>query len=54
MEVEQLAPFLALEHRRLAGSQLRAADRRGRICWDHLADNEPIEQHAHGGELLLD
>jgi hypothetical protein len=27
---------------------------RGGICWDHLADNERVEQHPHGGELLLD
>jgi hypothetical protein len=33
---------------------LRAADGRGRICRNHLADNEPIEQHAHGGELVFD
>jgi hypothetical protein len=26
---------------------------RGRVYWHHLAGNESIEQHAHGGELLL-
>jgi hypothetical protein len=22
--------------------------------WDDLTDHEPVEQHAHSGELLLD
>jgi hypothetical protein len=26
----------------------------GRIVRHHLADHQPVEQHAHGGELLLD
>ena len=29
------------------------AHRRGRIGRDDLADDQPVEQHAHGGELLL-
>jgi hypothetical protein len=32
---------------------LRSAHGRGRIQWDDLAGDEPIEQHPHGGELLL-
>ena len=39
--VDQPAPFLSLQHRRLAGLHdvLRAAHRRGRIGWRHLADD---------------
>ena len=53
--VEQLAPVGGVEHRRLAGfhDMLRAAHGRGRIGRHDLAGDEPIEQHAHGGELLL-
>jgi len=32
----------------------RAADRMGRVQCDHLADDEPIEQQAHRGEVLFD
>jgi len=53
--VDQRAPFLAVEHRRLARFDhvLRAAHRRGRIVGQHVADDQPIEQHPHRGELLL-
>ena len=53
--VEQFAPLLAVEHRRLAGfyDVLRTAHGRGRVCRHNLAGDEPIEQHPHGGELLL-
>ena len=33
---------------------LRTAHRRRRIGRHHLADHQPIEQHPHRGELLLD
>jgi len=33
---------------------LRPADRGGRVVRDHLADDKPVEQYAHGRELLLD
>ena len=32
----------------------RAAHRMRRIDREHLADDQPVEQHAHGGEVLLD
>ena len=53
--VDELAPLGAVEHRRLAGLHdvLRPAHRRGRIHRHHLAGHQPVEQHAHGGELLL-
>ena len=25
----------------------------GPVCGHHLADDQPVEQHPHGGELLL-
>ena len=51
----QLAPFLAVEHRRLAGfhDMLRPAHGGGRIHRHDLAGDQPVEQHPHGGELLL-
>jgi len=54
--IEKPAPVGGVEHRRLAGFRhvLRAAHGRRRVYWHHLAGDEPIEQHAHGGELLLD
>jgi len=27
---------------------------RGRVGRQHLAGNQPVEEHPHGGELLLD
>ena len=53
--VEQLAPVGRVEHRRLADLHhvLRAAHGRRRVCRHDLAGDQPIEQHAHGGELLL-
>ena len=53
--VEQLAPFVGVEHRRLAGlhHMLRAAHGRGRVGRHDLAGDQPVEQHPHRGELLL-
>ena len=53
--LDERAPLLALEHRRLAGLHdvLRSAHGRGRIQRNDLAGDQPIEQHPHGGELLL-
>jgi len=53
---KELAPFLGVEHRRLADLHhvLRATHGRRRVSGHHLAGDEPVEQHAHGGELLLD
>ena len=33
---------------------LRAADRMGRVGCDHLAGDQPVEQHADRGQVLLD
>lgn len=46
----------ALEHRGLAGLDdvLAPAHRRCRIHRDHLAGDQPVEQHAHHRQLLLD
>ena len=33
---------------------LRAAHRMRRVGREHLADDQPVEQHADGGEVLLD
>ena len=53
--VDQPPPFVALQHRRLArlDDVLGAADRGGRVVRHHLADHQPVEQHADGSELLL-
>ena len=53
--VDQLAPLGAIEHRRLAGLHhvLRPAHGGGRVDRHHLAGDQPVEQHAHRGELLL-
>jgi hypothetical protein len=53
--VDQPAPLLALQHRCLAALDhvLRTAHRRGRVGRRHLADDQPVEQHPHRGELLL-
>jgi len=44
------------EHRSLAPAHdvLGSAHRVGRVHGQHLADDQPIEQHADGGEVLLD
>ena len=54
--VEQLASFGALEHRCLASLDdlPRPAHGRRRIIGDHLADDEPVNQHPHSGKLLFD
>ena len=54
--VEQLARLLGIQHRGLAGLDdvLRAADRMRRIGGDDLAGDQPVEQHADRGEVLLD
>lgn len=48
--------LVAIKHRRLARRDdvLGAAHRRRRVCRHDLAGDQPVEQHAHGGELLLD
>ena len=53
--VDQLAPLGAIEHRRLAGLHhvLRPAHGGGGIERHDLAGDQPVEQHAHRGELLL-
>ena len=55
MESSSLRHSGGVEHRRLAGFHhvLRAAHGRSRVCRHNLAGDQPIEQHAHGGELLL-
>jgi hypothetical protein len=52
---EQLAPLGAFQHPRLAGLHdvLGPAHRRRRIVRHDLADHQPVEHHAHGGELLF-
>ena len=54
--VQQPARLFGIQHRGLAGLDdvLRAADRMRRIGGDDLADDQPVEQHADGGEVLLD
>ena len=54
--VQQLAGLFAGQHRGLAGLDdvLGAAHRMGRIGGDDLAGDQPVEQHADGGEVLLD
>jgi hypothetical protein len=54
--VEQLARLLACQHRGLAclDHVLRPAHGMRRIGRDHLAGDEPVEQHADRGEVLLD
>ena len=54
--LDQAARLLLGQHRRLAAAHdvLRSAHRMRRIDRQHLADDEPVEQHAHRGEVLLD
>ena len=54
--VEKGAGLLGGEHRRLAlrDDVLGAANRVGRVDVDDLAGDQPVEEHADGGELLLD
>ena len=54
--VQQLARLFGVQHRGLAGLDdvLRAADRVGRVGGDDLAGDQPVEQHADGGQVLLD
>ena len=54
--VEQLARLRRRQHRRLAALDdvLRPAHRVGGIDREDLADDEPVEQHADRGEVLLD
>lgn len=53
--VEQLAGFLGIQYRRfpLAGAVAGPPDRGGGIAWHDLADDQPIEQMAEGGQVLL-
>jgi Periplasmic binding proteins and sugar binding domain of LacI family len=54
--VQQLAGLFVGQYRGLAGFDdvFRAAHRMRRIGRDNLADDEPVEQHADRGEVLLD
>jgi hypothetical protein len=54
--VEKLPPFGTFEHRRRAGLDdvLGPAHGGCRIGGDDLADQEPVEHHPDGGELLFD
>jgi hypothetical protein len=54
--VEQLARFCSGQHRGLAGADdiFGPAHRGGRVYGENLADHQPVEQHAHGGQPLLD
>ena len=36
------------------GRNWRSAHRTGRVKWHDLADNQPVEQHADGRQVLLD
>ena len=54
--LDQAARLFLGQHRRLAAPHdvLGSAHRMRRVDREHLADDEPVEQHAHGGEVLLD
>jgi hypothetical protein len=54
--VEQLARLFVGQHRGLAGLDdvLGTAHRMRRIDRDDLAGDQPVEQHADRGEVLLD
>jgi hypothetical protein len=53
---EQPAGLLLAEHRRFAALDdvLGPAHRMRRIDRENLADDEPVEQHADRGQMLLD
>ncbi len=53
--IQQPPPFVAFKHRRLAGVHdvLGTAHGGGRVVRHDLAGDQPVEQHPHGGELLL-
>ena len=53
--VNQLAPFLRVQHGRLAGfhNMLRATHSRRRVYRHNLASDQPVEQHPHGRQLLF-
>jgi len=53
---EQRPGLLARRHAGLAGGRdvLRPAHRRGRVVRHHLADHQPVEQHADRRQVLLD
>jgi hypothetical protein len=54
--VEELARLGRVQYRRFAGfyDVLRAAHGHGRVHRHDLADDQPIEQMADGGEMLFD
>ena len=54
--VQQLARLIGVQHRGFAGldHMLRAANRMRRIGGDDLAGDQPVEQHADRGQVLLD
>ena len=53
--VDQLAPLLGIKHRGLAGfhDMLRTAHGCSRVHRHDLAGDQPVEQHAHGRQLLF-
>jgi hypothetical protein len=53
--LEELAGLIGDEHRRLAAlhDMLGPAHRMRRVRPDHLAGDQPIEEHAHGRQVLL-
>jgi hypothetical protein len=54
--LEQLARFFRGKNRRSAAADdvLGPAHHGGRVGSDHLADHQPVEQHADGRQVLLD
>ena len=55
MDVEEFMGLLGGEHGRLAllHDVLRTADGGGRVHLQDLADDQVVEEHADGGEVLL-
>ena len=53
---EQLSGLFLAQHRRLAALDdvLRPAHRMRRVDGENLADDQPVEQHADRGQMLLD
>ena len=54
--IEELSRLLGRQHRGLAlrDDMLWTPNGGGRVVGHHLADHQPIEEHADGGETLLD
>jgi hypothetical protein len=53
IELNSLRHSVPLEHRRLAGlhHMLWPAYGRGRVGRQHLAGNQPVEEHPHGHDV---